>query len=620
MWRLFVLIAVACAASFVTADQAMADKRVALVIGNSSYQSVNKLPNPAKDAAAIAAMLTRMGFDVVNNKEDATIADMRRMVRDFSDQASGADVALVYYAGHGIELNGTNYLIPVDARLERDVDVEDETVSLDRIVRILDPVKKLRLVILDACRDNPFQETMKRSLSTRGVTRGLAKVEPDNPNTLIAYAAKAGSTASDGAGDHSPFTTALLRQLPTPGQDLRKSLGYVRDDVMKQTGNQQEPFVYGSLGGDDVVLVPGARAPAAIPAAVAALDPNSSLRQDYELAAQINTKAAWEAFLKNYPTGFYADLARAALGKLDTPTPQVASTSPEQRNLSGADRDQSSAASGAAIDGYVGKSFRVTFSEVQEQDSPNPGRMTIANREVAIFVKAANLVTSRYSPAPQTPTNMGRYSSAPPGGVSNSMQVSYDGTRFLLINQVIDHRILVTVTPSGPTCTATIAYDLMPGKTFYTFHSGATGDLVLMRALRGDHVECWTSTRDEVGDPPVASAQPAPGSAGVAGTPTPAPAPATVSAPSAAPSPTPATAAAQSDACTRIQAACETAGFKFRGAEEGNGLFKDCYNPIVDRTSPPPIVKRALPKIGAAVIDACHSSRAQPSASAQPRK
>src|SRR5205807_8356694 len=123
----------------------------------------------------------------------------------------------------------------------------------------------------------------------------LAKVDPENPNTLIAYAAKAGSTASDGAGDHSPFTTALLKQLPTPGQDLRKSLGYVRDDVMKQTGNQQEPFVYGSLGGDDIVLVPGARTPAAIPAAVAALDPNSSLRQDYELAAQINTRAAWEA-------------------------------------------------------------------------------------------------------------------------------------------------------------------------------------------------------------------------------------------------------------------------------------------------------------------------------------
>ncbi len=298
-------------------SSAFADKRVALVIGNSAYQNVARLPNPAKDAAAMADMLRKAGFNVVNSKQDVGNSDMRRMVRDFSDQARDADVAVVYYAGHGIEIDGTNYLLPVDTRLERDVDVEDEAVSLDRIVRILDPVKKLRLVILDACRDNPFQQTMKRSLSSRGVTRGLAKVEPENPNTLVAYAAKAGSTASDGDGDHSPFTTALLQQLPVPGQDLRKSLGYVRDAVMKKTDNKQEPFVYGSLGGDDVVLVVGAKPqPAAVPAQVSSLDPNSPLRRDYELAAQINTKAAWDAFLKTYPKGFYADLARAAQSKL----------------------------------------------------------------------------------------------------------------------------------------------------------------------------------------------------------------------------------------------------------------------------------------------------------------
>ena len=117
MWRLLALVAVVCASVIGAAAPAKADKRVALVIGNSGYQNVNKLPNPAKDAAAIAAMLTKIGFDVVNNKEDATNADMRKMVRDFSQQAADADVALVYYAGHGIELNGTNYLIPVDARL-----------------------------------------------------------------------------------------------------------------------------------------------------------------------------------------------------------------------------------------------------------------------------------------------------------------------------------------------------------------------------------------------------------------------------------------------------------------------------------------------------------------------
>jgi len=615
MWRLLALFAIVCASVIGAAAPAKADKRVALVIGNSGYQNVNKLPNPAKDAAAIAAMLTKIGFDVVNNKEDATNADMRKMVRDFSQQAADADVALVYYAGHGIELNGTNYLIPVDARLERDVDVEDETVSLDRIVRILDPVKKLRLVILDACRDDPFQQNMKRSLSMRGVTRGLAKVEPENPNTLIAYAAKAGSTASDGSGDHSPFTTALLKQLPTPGQDLRKSLGYVRDDVMKQTSNQQEPFVYGSLGGDDVVLVPGASPAAApIPASVAALDPNSQLRQDYELAAQVNTKAGWEAFLKNYTTGFYADLARAALGKLaDAPAAaQLAAAKSDQRNLSPAAPPDH--AQPGDITSYVGKSFRVTFNEVQEQDSPNAGKIGYASRESAIYIKAADQITSRFGLVARMATT-GRYAGAAPGAVNNGMQVNYDGHQFLLIVQAPDHRVLVTFTPNGHTCSASISYELMAGKTFYTFRSTATGDLVQMRSLRADRIVCWISTTDEVGEPPVASAQPAttPASAAPASTDT---------SPSTSPSqPTPPSQGAAADACTKIQAACESAGFVFGEKSAGVGLIKDCYTPIVERTPQPAIArKHPLPKVDPALVDACRAGHTMPSAEAQPRK
>src|SRR4029077_8271698 len=125
------------------ATQALAARRVALVIGNSAYQNVARLPNPAKDAAAFADMLKKAGFDVVNARQDVGNADMRRMVRDFSDQVADADVAVVYYAGHGIEINGTNYVLPVDVKLARDVDAEDEAVSLDRIVRTLDPVRKL---------------------------------------------------------------------------------------------------------------------------------------------------------------------------------------------------------------------------------------------------------------------------------------------------------------------------------------------------------------------------------------------------------------------------------------------------------------------------------------------
>ncbi len=204
----------------------------------------------------MAATLKDAGFDVVDSRHDLPAAETRRALRDFADRARDADIAVVYYAGHGIEVDGSNYLIPVDAKLERDTDVYDEALSLDRVLIAIEPAKKLRLVILDACRDNPFAKTMKRTVASRAIGQGLAKVEPTSPNMLIAYSAKAGSTAADGDGNNSPFTIALSNHLTTPGLDVRRAFGFVRDDVLKTTGNRQEPFVYGSLGGEDVPLVP----------------------------------------------------------------------------------------------------------------------------------------------------------------------------------------------------------------------------------------------------------------------------------------------------------------------------------------------------------------------------
>ena len=152
----------------VSVTDAHADRRVALVIGNSAYQRVAKLPNPVNDARAVAALLRGAGFDVVESRFDLDAASLRRAMGDFTDIANDADVAVVYYAGHGIEVDGNNYLIPVDAVLARDVDVEDETVSVDRVMKALDPAKRLRLVILDACRDNPF-------------TRSRSIAEPEKP-------------------------------------------------------------------------------------------------------------------------------------------------------------------------------------------------------------------------------------------------------------------------------------------------------------------------------------------------------------------------------------------------------------------------------------------------------
>src|SRR6478609_6988669 len=169
---------------------AFAEKRIALVIGNSAYEKVAPLPNPANDAGAMATMLKGAGFDVVDLKLDLKANEMRRALRNFADNARDADVAIVYFAGHGIEIDGINYLIPVDAVLERDLDAFDEAIPLDRILAVIEPAKQLRLVILDACRDNPFGKTMKRTIASRAIGRGLAKVEPTSPNTLIAFAAK----------------------------------------------------------------------------------------------------------------------------------------------------------------------------------------------------------------------------------------------------------------------------------------------------------------------------------------------------------------------------------------------------------------------------------------------
>ncbi|MBR0844136.1 caspase family protein [Bradyrhizobium liaoningense] len=290
---------------------AHAEKRVALVIGNSAYKNVPKLANPVSDAGLIGSVLKRAGFDTIDVRQDLSASEMRKALREFGSKTRDADVAVVYYAGHGMEVDGANYLIPTDATLETDTDVYDEALPLDRVLVTIETAKQLRLVILDACRDNPFAKSMKRTVASRAIGRGLAKVEPTSPNTMIAFAAKAGSTASDGDSRNSPFATALADHLPKPGLDLRKAFGFVRDDVLKSTSYKQEPYVYGSLGGDDVPLV------AAKPAATGPqANPQDAIRRDYELALQLGTRDGWEAFLGQYPDGFYANLAKGQLNKI----------------------------------------------------------------------------------------------------------------------------------------------------------------------------------------------------------------------------------------------------------------------------------------------------------------
>ena len=306
------------AALLLACQPASAEKRVALVLGNSNYKNAAVLPNPVNDASAVAATLKGAGFDIVDSRLNLSATDMRRALRDFADQARDSDLAVVYYAGHGIEIDGTNYLIPTDATLQRDTDIYDEAFSLDRVLLTIEPARQLRLVIVDACRNNPFAETMKRTVSTRTVSRGLARIEPTTTNTLVAFAAKAGLTALDGNSKNSPYATALVKHIATPGLDVRRAFGFIRDDVLQATGNRQEPYVYGSLGGADIALVPVASTPTA--------NPQSETRRDFELALQVGHKDALNAFLAQHPEGFYASLAKLQLAKIAAEETRVAAT------------------------------------------------------------------------------------------------------------------------------------------------------------------------------------------------------------------------------------------------------------------------------------------------------
>jgi len=314
----------------------LAEERVALVIGNSDYKRAPLLPNPVNDAAAMAALLRGAGFRV-ELLRDAGINDTRRALREFTDRTRNADVAVLYFAGHGIEVEGENYLIPVDAVLERDIDVDDETISLDRFLRVVEPAKQLRLVILDACRDNPFRQTMRRTMVSRSIGRGLAKVEPTTTDTLVAFAAKAGLTAYDGAGPNSPFTTALLHHIAEPGLDLRIAFGRVRDEVMLKTDNKQEPFIYGSLGGSVVALVPAKADISAPPGGAQATEPPGLEITFWNSIKDDKNPRLFEAYLKRYPNGAFADIARINLESLKTvamrPPPQRADDNVEINEL-----------------------------------------------------------------------------------------------------------------------------------------------------------------------------------------------------------------------------------------------------------------------------------------------
>ena len=321
LWTLAPLIAVGL---LVASLPAHAGTRVALVIGNASYQNVSTLTNPANDATVIAETLRSIGFDSVEETSNLDNTAFRKALRTFATRASGADTALVYYAGHGVEVDGRNYLVPVDATLAQATDAEFEAIPLDSVRTAVSGATNLRLVILDACRNNPFK--LASTDGTRAVGRGLARVEP-GANEIIAYAAREGTVASDGAGANSPYATALVKHLKQPGLDVRLLFGEVRDEVIAATGRAQEPFIYGTLGGKPVYLSEPPPAPAPSESSAPAEGPATRGSQLDKQAAD-----AWIAVkdttsvgvLKTYIAKFkgtvFADLAAARLAEIESET------------------------------------------------------------------------------------------------------------------------------------------------------------------------------------------------------------------------------------------------------------------------------------------------------------
>jgi len=336
----YLFAALSAASLLISAStDAFADKRVAFVVGNGAYKNVPALPNPAVDAKSIAKLLRNVGFEVV---EGANLPrdKMTEKLLDFGKKAEGADVALFYYAGHGIAVNGANYLLPVDADLKSEMDVKlGAAINIDLTLEQTMGDAKVKLVFLDACRDNPFAAKIRSAKATRSVSvqTGLAEMK-SGEGTLLAFATGPGQTALDGeAGTNSPFTRALLANIAQPGVEIQQAMTKVRAQVNEETAKGQLPWGHTNLIGS-VYLNPAKSAGNGAEVANVTA-PTSAAASDVELEfwrsiKDSNKVEELNAYLTNYPSGTFKSLALARVAALqDGPSHAT-------RNLSGGVVDQ----------------------------------------------------------------------------------------------------------------------------------------------------------------------------------------------------------------------------------------------------------------------------------------
>jgi hypothetical protein len=292
------------------------EQRVALVIGNSNYQNVAQLPNPANDAKAVSQLLNNAGFEVIS-ATDLNHNQMIQAIQDFSGKIAGRGpntVAMVYYAGHGVQVAGENYLVPVDARISSEPDLVNGSVRLVDVMATLEAIpSRMRIVILDACRNNPFP-----SLNDAG--RGLAIVDAPN-GSIVGYSTAPGTEALDGAGDHSPYTAAFLREAHEKNLPIEQLFKRVRLDVNNTTDGHQTPWESSSLTSDFYFFgdtaVAATRAPAQVQTAYAADNlPSRASRQAYDYVLAENSVENYQEFIRLYPHDPLCDRIRALLASL----------------------------------------------------------------------------------------------------------------------------------------------------------------------------------------------------------------------------------------------------------------------------------------------------------------
>jgi uncharacterized caspase-like protein len=311
-----------------TANAAKADRRVAFVVGNGAYKNVAQLPNPPVDAKAMAAVLRNVGFEVVEGT-NLTRDKMTERLLEFGKKAQGADVAVFFYAGHGIAIAGTNYLLPIDADIKSEMDVKlGAAINIDLTLDQTMSDAKVKLVFLDACRDNPFAAKIKSNSATRSVSvqTGLAEMK-SGEGTLIAFATGPGQTALDGQeGTNSPFTRALIAHITTPGVEIQQAMTEVRAQVNEETNKGQLPWGHTNLIGAVYLNPAAAPAPSAnaatpsssTPAAVASTTGGTDVELEFwRSVKESNKPEELNAYLTNYPNGQFKSLALARIASLE---------------------------------------------------------------------------------------------------------------------------------------------------------------------------------------------------------------------------------------------------------------------------------------------------------------